>query len=251
MKLRQVALAASELEPVRSQLFQLLGLPGDFADPGVGEFGLVNSVMAIGDTYLEIVAPKQPNTAAGRLLERRGETCGYMVLMQVDSYPNFVDHLSSLNLRKIWEVDRAEVSACHVHPKDIGGAIVSFDEMRPPESWLWAGEEWDVRQARDAIRIVGCELQSVDAAALALRWGETMRVVPEPRGNGLRLAFADGTFIDFVRGETYEGICAFTFEVADSGALLERAAEMGLTVSADRDCVALGGLKLRFVTSAS
>ena len=68
MKLRQVALAAAELEPARSTLFELLGIHKDYADPGVGEFGLINSVMAIGDTFLEIVAPSEANTAAGRLV---------------------------------------------------------------------------------------------------------------------------------------------------------------------------------------
>ena len=70
MKLRQVALAATDLTDTRAKLFLLLGINEDFADAGVGEFGLVNSVMAIGDTFLEIVSPNAPATAAGRTLDR-------------------------------------------------------------------------------------------------------------------------------------------------------------------------------------
>ena len=44
MRLRQVAFVAENLMQVREELFQLLGLSEDYADPGVGEFGLENSV---------------------------------------------------------------------------------------------------------------------------------------------------------------------------------------------------------------
>jgi hypothetical protein len=62
MRLRQIALVAGQLESARSQFFTLLGIDDDFADLGVSEFGLENSVMAIGDTFLEIVVPTQPGT---------------------------------------------------------------------------------------------------------------------------------------------------------------------------------------------
>lgn len=249
MKLRQVALAAEQLEPIRSSLLALLGVTADYADPGVGEFGLVNSVVAVGDTFLEIVAPNQDNTAAGRLLERRGETCGYMVLMQVDSYADFSSHLETSEVRKIWEVQRSEVSACHVHPKDIGAAIVSFDEMRPPQSWLWAGPDWVGRQAKNANRIVGCQVQTKKPALLAQHWGDIMQTAPQPQANGSRLGFNDGTFIDFVVGDNYEGICAITFDVDEPKAMYERAQALGLIVAEEGAYVAIGGLKLFFVDS--
>ncbi|MBT7369710.1 MAG: hypothetical protein HN816_03625, partial [Gammaproteobacteria bacterium] len=139
MQLRQVALVARQLAPVRHDIFQLLGVTSDFADEGVGAFGLENSVIAIGNTFLEIVAPVEENTTAGRLLDRRRGDGGYMVIAQVDDIGPVSERISGLGLRKVWETDREEVSAFHVHPKDVGAAIVSFDQMRPPEEWLWAG----------------------------------------------------------------------------------------------------------------
>ena len=64
MKLRQIALVARELGPVREAFFAVLGLNADFNDPGVAKFGLENSVMALGDTFLEVVAPVEENTTA-------------------------------------------------------------------------------------------------------------------------------------------------------------------------------------------
>ena len=57
-----------------------LGLDEPFRDPGVGVFGLENAVFAVGDTFLEVVAPVQPDTTAGRYLQRRGGDSGYMAI---------------------------------------------------------------------------------------------------------------------------------------------------------------------------
>lgn len=250
MKLRQVALAAQHLEPARSQLFELLGVSADFADPGVGEFGLVNSVMAIGNSFLEIVAPDQPDTAAGRLLARRGDTCGYMVLMQVEDFAEFDAHLDAHHVRKVWQVNRRDVSACHVHPKDIGGAIVSFDEMRPREDWVWGGPNWTEQRAQHATRILGCTLCSPNHEGLAVRWSEVMDTPLIAAGSNRCMEFADGTFIEFIAGDDYEGICSITFGAEDAQALYHRAADMGLSSAPDGQQVALGGLALHFKNDA-
>ncbi len=239
MKLRQLALAATTLDDTRTTLFELLGLDADFADPGVGEFGLVNSVMAIGDTFLEIVTPSTDNTAAGRMLERRDSTtCGYMALFQVEDFADFDAHLDRLDVRKVWQTERAEVSACHVHPKDIGGAIVSFDAMRPPESWLWGGPDWRMHPAKHVSRILGCTLQSPVADALARRWAE---VLDQPL-NDNRITMDDGTFVSFVRGDAYEGLSSFTFATTDPAGCHARAAALGLG-----DTPHIGDLKIEFV----
>ena len=87
MRLRQVAIAACSLARPREALMRVFGVADDFKDPGVGEFGLENSVMALGDTFFEIVAPVEDNSAAGRMLARRGaQQCGYMALFQVDDF---------------------------------------------------------------------------------------------------------------------------------------------------------------------
>ena len=230
MRLRQVALAAEALEPSRSQLFELLGLDADFLDAGVAEFGLTNSVMAIGNEFLEIVAPIEAHTAAGRTLARRGvEACGYMALLQVDDYAAFDARIGTLALRKVWETDRPEVSACHIHPKDIGGAIVSFDEMRPPEDWVWGGPNWQARRARNISGIAGVTLRSSAPEGLAGAWARVMDLPALPvAGAGHRITCDDGTFVDFIAGDDYEGIESVTFRCDDAAARYAHAEAIGL-----------------------
>lgn len=247
MKLRQVAIAAETLNPTRAQLFSLLGITADYADPGVAEFGLENSVMSIGDSFLEIVAPTQDNTSAGRLLAKRRDTCGYMVLMQVDDFAETAQHLTQQNVRSIWQVERPEVSACHVHPKDIGGAIVSFDEMRPAADWLWAGPDWRAQRATDVTRLLGCELQHPEPEDLAHRWAEVMStpVVAQPDGR-YALVFSDQTFIRFSPAAADLGITGITFSSLEPQLMTIRAKELGLW-SDKRNSIFIGDVAFNFV----
>lgn len=241
IRLRQVALVAGQLESARSQFFKLLGLESDFADVGVGEFGLENSVMALGDTFLEIVAPTQPATTAGRLLERRGGDGGYMVLLQVGSIDEYREHTEALKVRKVWEVDLPEAKAFHIHPRDIGGAIVSLDEMDPAESWKWAGPDWQARKAKYVGCIDGVTVQAEDPSQMASRWGEILKVQPE--GSELHLDDSHIFFKEASDGRG-DGVSALSFKDCDVTALQKVCAEMN--IEWQDGSVHFGGVGLQF-----
>ena len=247
MRLRQVALVAEALAPIRELLFGLLGVERDFADPGVGEFGLENSVMSIGDTFLEVVAPMQSETAAGRLLATRGGDGGYMVLLQVDDIAPYDAHMTELQLRKIWQVDRSEVKAFHLHPKDIGAAIVSVDQMNPAASWLWGGPDWAKQAARYAQTICAVDIQSDHPQKLAQQWAHILMCSAQPQGDGAVILLADGR-INFLlatdgRGPGVSGLC---LAVRDIGVVKHQAGIMGLDWRDNG--VSVCGARLRFET---
>ena len=56
-RLRQAVLVARDLDGVAASLRSALGLGAPFHDPGVAAFGLRNAVMALGDTFVEVVSP--------------------------------------------------------------------------------------------------------------------------------------------------------------------------------------------------
>ena len=85
MYLRQVCLVAHQLKPAIDELCSVLGIEACYVDPGVGRFGLENKLMAIGTNFLEVVAPVEDHTAAGRFLDKRGGNGGYILVCQVDS----------------------------------------------------------------------------------------------------------------------------------------------------------------------
>src|SRR5690606_38974988 len=102
--------------------------------------------------------------------------------------------LAEHGVRVVWEVALPDIATIHLHPRDLGGAIVSLDRPRPPRSWRWAGPGWEAKgAASDARRIVGVDLQSDAPEALARRWAEALELAPpERRGAAFRLALEDG-----------------------------------------------------------
>jgi hypothetical protein len=177
-RLRQVALAARHLAPVADELSKQLGLRPPFHDPDVGVFGLENSVFAVGDTFVEVVAPTRDGTTAGRYLDRRGGDCGYMAIFQVDDVAEARRRIDDLGIRVVWRADLPDMAGTHLHPKDVPGALVSVDWADPPESWRWAGPEWTGGAAGERVLdgIVGLTVRTPDPDGLAGRWAEVLGV---------------------------------------------------------------------------
>ncbi len=198
-RLRQAVIAARELEPVVERLRSGLALDEPYADPGVEYFGLRNAVFALGDTFLEVVSPLRPGTAAGRQLDRRGGECGYMMMAQLDDLAGARRRAGELGIREVFEVEFDDIAEVHLHPADIGGAIVSLSDPRPPESWRWAGAGWEQRSA--PLRVAGATVAVGDAHAVAARWQEVIggalpgvRFVEDEGNQGLiEIRIAGGT----------------------------------------------------------
>ncbi len=242
MRLRQTALVAKDLEPVVADLCAVLGVEVGFRDPGVRACGLHNAVMPIGDTFLEVVSPIQADTTAGRYLERRGGDGGYMVIIQSDNLAADRQRLDRLGVRVVWSIDLGDARTLHLHPRDIGGAIVSLDEMEPPASWKWAGPDWQTKVHTDVSRaIVGVEVQSDDPAALAARWAEVLHRQLR-HANGTAAIALDAGTIRFVRAGDGrgEGVSGVDLDVVDRERVLGNARARGLTVEAGR--VSIGGV---------
>src|SRR5213082_3757773 len=127
LRLRQIALVARQLAPVVDDLRELFGLAVAYRDPSVEAFGLENAVLPVGNQFLEVVAPIREGTAGGRYLERRGGDGGYMVILQCDDLNGERRRVNDLGVRTVWSVDLPDMRGTHLHPADVGGAILSLD----------------------------------------------------------------------------------------------------------------------------
>jgi hypothetical protein len=227
MHVRQVALVARDLEPVVEELCAVFGLEVGFRDPGVGEFGLVNAVMPVGTTFLEVVSPMRDGTTAGRFLERRGGDGGYMVIVQTAELDADRRRLAALGVRIVWEVTLDDIATIHLHPRDIGGAIVSLDQPRPPKSWRWGGPEWQLKARTTVVRaIASVTLESPEPERLAARWAEVLGVPPSDAGE---IALEPG-LLRFTSGDR-EGIAAVGLVAVDAARALAAARDRGLRVA--------------------
>lgn len=250
MRLRQIALVGEDLAACEADIRAILGLDYAYDDPGVGKFGLRNAVFPIGETFLEVVSPKQPGTTAGRLLEKRGGDGGYMVILQVPDIRAARKRITEARARIVeqWDLEDGKVAMAHIHPRDIGGAIVSVDYMDPWERWEWGGPEWrDHVKTDTSVAIVGAEIQADDPPAMAGRWSEILGLPASEHANVWCIPLEDGGEIRFAqpRDDRGEGLCRFDVKVHDP-AKVRAAAKARGRLREDGD-VTIAGTRVRLV----
>ena len=246
MRLRQIALVGKDLDAIRADITEVLGLGGAYADPGVGKYGLKNQVWPIGDTFLEVVSPQQDGTTAGRLIEKRHGDGGYMAIFQTGGLAQARDRIAAAGVRVVDQTDRNGASFTHLHPKDVPGAIVSIDAMDPPERWEWGGPNWREHVKTDtSLEIRGCEIQTADPDAVSARWAEVLGRRREQAGDGWRIG-VDGGEIRFVtlKDDRGEGLREFDVVVRDPAAVKAAAQARGCLVDGE---VRLCGTAVRLV----
>jgi hypothetical protein len=179
-RLRQAVIAARDLDAVAAELRERLGLGEPYADPGVAHFGLRNAVFALADTFLEVVSPVESDTAAGRLIARRGGDCGYMVMLQIEDLTAARGRVAGLGVREVFEVSLDDIAEVHLHPSDMRGAIVSLSEPRPPGSWRWGGPDWERRSA--PLALDGAKVAVAEPERTEERWATAIGAPPAEAG---------------------------------------------------------------------
>ena len=208
LRIRQAVLVAHDRDAVVEALRAKLPLREPFNDPEVDQFGVHNAVMALGDTFVEVISPVEEGTAAGRHLKRLGGDGGYMLMFQVDDIEAARERIQQLGIRVVYELDRDGDTDIHLHPADVPGAIVAIDRMEHPGSWRWAGPEWIATVPADtgAVRVTGATLTAREPAKLASTWAAILGA----EADGDRIALDNGE-LRFVAGER-DGIAAFHVE---------------------------------------
>jgi hypothetical protein len=255
MRLRQVCLVAEKLEPVVADLTNVLGLEVAYRDPLVIYFGLENAVMPINGDFLEVVAPVQENTAAGRYLERRDGDGGYMVLLQCADAQAERERILGLGVRSVFTLDNPEYRCTHFHPRDTGGVLLSVDSVVPEADftepmcmWEPGGPDWREALRTDVVSaLVGAEIQSEDPAGLADLWARILGLPVTECGPGVpRIQLQNGTlrFVPSVDGRG-PGVGGFDLRVADRARLLATAEERGCEHTEDQ--VVLCGTRINLV----
>ena len=225
-RIRQLVFASHDAADIQ-RLKHILDLGEGFVDPGVAVFGLTNGVFALGDQFLEVVVPTEKNTAAGRFLERGNGIGGYMAIFQTQDLAKVRAFADANKIRRVWDIDVEDISASHLHPADIGAAIVSIDEARPAGSWRWGGPDWQAK-ARPG-RLTHIEIVARAPEQLATRWAGVLGLVANSIGHDVYEIALDDANIQVVPGER-DYLRAYTLAHPAPDACIKRAADLGLEV---------------------
>ena len=178
-RIRQIVLAAADLVTATEKIESGLGGTDPFRDDGVGHFGLHNAVYSLGDSFLEVVSPVRGDTAVGRHLDRCGGDAGYMVMFEVADVAGTRSRLEGLGVRIVWDTTHPDIVDLHLHPKDVGGALVALDITDPVGSWRWGGPEWTaVAPAPPPGGVRGLTVAVTAPDKVARRWSEIVGIDP-------------------------------------------------------------------------
>ena len=249
LRLRQICLVAPHLEPVVGDIAAILGLEVCYRDPQVAKYGLENALLPVDTTLLEVVAPVQPDTAAGRFLEKSHGHGGYMAIFACDNPDERGRNAEAIGVRVVNVIDHPPYHGVQLHPRDCRGAIIEFnhtdgsDDIRgayPP-----AGPDWEQSIRTDVTQaLIAVEMQSPDPDNLALHWSRIVGIpVSRDEHDRPHLALVNCR-LDFVHGTT-DAMTSLTVRVNDLAQVRDAARSRGCPCGGD--FFLLGGVTFHIV----
>ena len=246
MRIRQLVFVSKERDSLVKDLCDLFQLEVAFYDPGIIHFGLENAVIPVGDTFLEVVSPVQENTTAGRFLETRKGDGGYMVIVQTDDLKREKLRVESEGIRIVWNADREEdgihAQAIHLHPRDVGGAILSIDSMEPTEAWLWASSSRKKHIKTETSNFLnGVHIQSTNPESMMRSWEKALGKKGIYINNQFQINLNKSrvVFMEDLDGRG-DGIESFEISVKDKKSVIKSAQDLGLFIDGE---INIGGVK--------
>ncbi|MDI4236638.1 hypothetical protein OZ411_27880 [Bradyrhizobium sp. Arg237L] len=245
LRLRQICLVAPQLAPVISDITDIMGLNVCYRDGNVAKYGLENALLPVDTILLEVVAPFQPGTAAGRFIEKTGGRGGYMAIFCCDDPDARGAHANAIGVRTANVITHAPYHGVQLHPRDCRAAFIEFNHTDGSDDVLGpyppAGPEWQKHIRKDVTQaLTEVEMQSPEPQALAQHWG---RILDWPVNGEAELRLPNCSF-RFVNGES-EIMSALTFKVADVAKVRDAAGKKGLNVAGDE--FSLGGVTFRLM----
>ncbi|WP_441238948.1 hypothetical protein [Bradyrhizobium sp. 930_D9_N1_4] len=245
MRLRQICLVAPQLAPAISDIAGIMGLSVCYQDGNVAKYGLENALLPVDTIMLEVVAPFQDGTTAGRFIEKTGGRGGYMAIFCCDDPDERGRNANAMGVRTANVIDHAPYHGVQLHPRDCRAAFIEFNHTEGSDDILGeyppAGPDWQKSIRKDVTQaLTAVEMQSPDPQGLAEHWGKIIGIAPS---GDAELKLPNATF-RFVKGAS-EIMSALEFRVADVASVLHAAKAKGLAVAGNE--FLLSGVTFRLV----
>src|ERR1700694_120060 len=237
LRLRQICLVAPHLEPVVGDIAGIMGLNVCYRDGNVAKYGLENALLPVDTILLEVVAPFQEGTAAGRFLQKTGGHGGYIAIFCCDDPGARGKRAGKIGVRIANLIDHAPYHGVQLHPRDCRAAFIEFNHTDGSDDILGpyppAGPEWQKSIRKDVTQaLIGVEMQSPEPGALAEHWGRIIGIpVSKGKSGEAELKLPNCNFT-FIKGPS-DIMSGLTFKVADIAAVRDAARAKGHAVSGD------------------
>jgi len=226
-----------------------MGLKVCYRDGNVAKYGLENALLPVDAILLEIVAPFQDGTAAGRFLQKTGGRGGYMAIFCCDD-PDARGQLArAMGVRVANVIDHAPYHGVQLHPRDCRAAFIEFNHTDGSDDILGpyppAGPDWQKSIRKDVTQaLTGVEMQGPDPAGLAEHWGRIVGISVSNGDSGAPELKLSNCSFRFTAGRS-DLMSGLTFRVGDVAAVRDAARTRGYAVSGDS--FLLGGITFSLV----
>ncbi|MDB5656305.1 MAG: hypothetical protein JWQ94_3918 [Tardiphaga sp.] len=249
MRLRQICLVAPHLEPAVGDIADIMGLEVCYRDPHVGKYGLENALMPVDSTLLEVVAPTQDGTAAGRFLDRSRGHGGYMAIFACDDPDERGRHAQEIGVRIANIIEHPPYRGVQLHPRDCRAAFIEFNHTAGSDDILGpyppAGPDWQHSIRTDTtVALLGVEMQSPKPEDLAQHWSRIIGVaVSRGEHDAPEIVLLNARFRFMPGGQ--EAMTGLTFRVLDVPQVMDAARSRGCPCGGDS--FLLGGVTFHVV----
>jgi hypothetical protein len=249
MRLRQICLVAPQLEPVIGDISSIMGLDVCYRDGNVAKYGLENALLPVDTILLEVVAPFQPGTAAGRFIDKTNGRGGYMAIFCCDDPDERGRHAKEMGVRVANVIDHAPYHGVQLHPRDCRAAFIEFNHTEGSDDILGpyppAGPDWQKSIRKDVTQaLVGVEMQSSEPHDLAEHWGRIIGIPAGKNASGEPTLVLPNCTFRFVEGAS-DIMSGLTFRVSDVAAVLGAAKAKSYAIGGDS--FFLGGINFQLV----
>jgi hypothetical protein len=237
MRLRQICLVAPHLEPMISDISAIMGLSICYRDGNVAKYGLENALLPVDTILLEVVAPTQAGTAAGRFIDKTGGRGGYMAIFCCDDPDERGRHANAMGVRTANAITHAPYHGVQLHPRDCRAAFIEFNHTDGSDDILGvyppAGPDWQKSIRKDTtLALTDVEMESPEPEVLAAHWGKIIDVPVSKNGNGNPELKLPNAGFRFVKGGS-DLMSGLTFRVANVAKVRDAAKAKGCKVSGD------------------
>jgi hypothetical protein len=237
MRLRQICLVAPQLEPVISDIAAIMGLNECFRDGNVAKYGLENALLPVDTILLEVVAPFQAGTAAGRFIDKNGGRGGYMAIFCCDDPDAYGKHSNAMGVRTANVITHAPYHGVQLHPRDCRAAFIEFNHTSGSDDILGvyppAGPDWQKSIRKDVTQaLLGVEMESPEPEVLAAHWGKIIGVAVSRNDGGEPVLKLPNASFRFVKGAS-DLMGGLMFKVANAAKILDAAKAKGCKVAGD------------------
>ena len=223
-ELRMVVFATRSLEAETARAVASLDVKVGVHDPFIGALGLSDEVFAVGDTFVQVLEPRDDTSRVHRWMERRGGDAAYLLVVQTDDADGIVQRCGEAGVRVTFDGLFEGNRVMQLHAGDLQ-VLIEIDEMQDWSTWHWGkpeGHDDAVAVLTDLVA-VDCVVDDPERIAALTA---TVLGVPHAGGTDLTLG---ARRVRFAAGAD-RGIVAVDFSTADPQRIGEELELWGTTI---------------------